>query len=92
MRNMVRAMTRDRAAGAIGFGSGGRLVGALSVGGPRSRLPATRITDLDQIPDDERPLVNLTHLAFQVMIGVGTALLGLGLWALFVWRRTREPG
>jgi cytochrome d ubiquinol oxidase subunit I len=57
--------------------------------------PDTEIQGLDAIPADERPadrLVNTVHLAFQVMVGIGTALLGLALWAgLSWWRRRRLP-
>src|SRR3954468_3493681 len=45
--------------------------------------PDTEIQGLDAIPADERPadrLVNTVHLAFQVMVGIGTALLGLAAW------------
>ncbi|MDQ3102999.1 MAG: cytochrome ubiquinol oxidase subunit I [Actinomycetota bacterium] len=51
----------------------------------------TVVTGLDQIPDDEEPPANtLLHLAFDTMVGIGTALLGLGAWFGFVWWRRRE--
>jgi cytochrome d ubiquinol oxidase subunit I len=57
--------------------------------------PDTEIHGLDAIPADERPadrLVNTVHLAFQVMVGIGTALLGLSVWGgLSWWRRRRLP-
>ncbi len=55
--------------------------------------PDTEIQGLDAIPPDERPadrLVNTVHLAFQVMVGLGTALLGLALWGGFSWWRHRR--
>jgi cytochrome bd ubiquinol oxidase subunit I len=57
--------------------------------------PDTEIQGLDAIPADERPadrLVNTVHLAFQVMAGIGTALLGLAVWGgISWWRRRRLP-
>ncbi|HEY0391159.1 MAG TPA: cytochrome ubiquinol oxidase subunit I [Solirubrobacterales bacterium] len=51
----------------------------------------TQVTGLAEIPEDERPPANtLLHLAFDTMVGIGTALLGLGLWLAFVWWRRRE--
>ena len=44
---------------------------------------------LDDIPEDERPHVLIPFLAFHVMVGVGTALIGLSMLALFFrWRGT----
>ena len=52
----------------------------------------TVVTGLNDIPDDEQPPANtLLHLAFDGMVGIGTALLGLGAWfGWSMWRR-REP-
>jgi cytochrome d ubiquinol oxidase subunit I len=55
--------------------------------------PDTQIQGLDAIPPDERPadrLVNTVHMAFQVMVGIGTALLGLAVWGGFSWLRHRR--
>jgi cytochrome d ubiquinol oxidase subunit I len=55
--------------------------------------PDTRIQGLDAIPADERPadrLVNTVHTAFQVMVGLGTALLALAAWGGFSWWRHRR--
>jgi cytochrome d ubiquinol oxidase subunit I len=52
--------------------------------------PDTEIQGLDAVPAGDRPadrLVNTVHLAFQVMVGIGTALLGLALWAALGWWR-----
>ncbi|MGZ5346840.1 MAG: cytochrome ubiquinol oxidase subunit I [Solirubrobacterales bacterium] len=53
----------------------------------------TVVTGLDDIPDDERPpALTLIHWAFDVMVGIGTALLALAAWFAFVWwRRRRLP-
>jgi cytochrome d ubiquinol oxidase subunit I len=51
----------------------------------------TKVTGLNSIPKDEQPPANtLLHLAFDAMVGIGTALLGLGLWLLFSWWKKRD--
>ena len=41
----------------------------------------TVVTGLDQIPDDEEPPApTLLHLAFDAMVGIGTALFLLAVW------------
>jgi cytochrome d ubiquinol oxidase subunit I len=51
----------------------------------------THVTGLEDIPKDERPPANtLLHLAFDAMVGIGTALLFLGVWLAFVWWKKRE--
>lgn len=48
------------------------------------------VTGLDAFPKNERPPVLVTHFAFQVMVGIGTALAGLALFYFFArWRRPR---
>ena len=50
------------------------------------------VTGLDQIPADEQPPVNVVHLSFDAMVGIGTALAGLAAWFAWVWwRRGRLP-
>jgi cytochrome d ubiquinol oxidase subunit I len=52
----------------------------------------TRIAGLSEIPAEVRPparLVTTVHLAFDVMVGIGFALLGLALWFAVLWRRRR---
>ena len=49
------------------------------------------VTGLEDIPPDERPPANtLLHLSFDAMVGIGSALLGLGAWLAFVWWRRRD--
>jgi cytochrome d ubiquinol oxidase subunit I len=49
------------------------------------------VTGLDRIPKDERPPApTLLHLCFDAMVGIGTALLLLGVWFGVVWWRRRE--
>src|SRR6478609_751109 len=53
--------------------------------------PDTKVIGLAAIPKDERPPANtMLHLAFDAMVGIGTALLVLGLWLAFVWWRKRD--
>jgi cytochrome d ubiquinol oxidase subunit I len=72
---------------AIEIPSGGSLLVGYS--------PRTRIEGLNEIPADVRPpdrLVTTVHLAFDVMVGIGFALLALALWfAMLWWRRRTVP-
>jgi cytochrome d ubiquinol oxidase subunit I len=55
--------------------------------------PSTRIEGLDAIPPAVRPadhLVTTVHLAFDVMVGIGTALLILSVWYALAWWRRRD--
>jgi cytochrome d ubiquinol oxidase subunit I len=45
------------------------------------------VPSINDIPEDERPPVNITHLAFQTMVFSGTAMAAIAL--LFWWRRRR---
>jgi cytochrome d ubiquinol oxidase subunit I len=54
--------------------------------------PDTRLEGLAAIPVEFRPndhLVTTVHLAFDVMVGIGFALLALALWFAFIWWRRR---
>jgi cytochrome d ubiquinol oxidase subunit I len=55
--------------------------------------PNTHVTGLNEIPKNERPPANtLLHLAFDTMVGIGTALLLLGLWlAWALWKKREMP-
>lgn len=49
------------------------------------------VTGLRDIPRDERPPVNFTFQLFHLMVGIGFAMIGLGLWAAWaLWRKTLE--
>lgn len=55
--------------------------------------PSTRIRGLDAIPAQVRPgagQVTLVHLAFDVMVGIGMALLALSAWFAVAWWRRRD--
>ncbi|MDX1675295.1 MAG: cytochrome ubiquinol oxidase subunit I [Longimicrobiales bacterium] len=51
--------------------------------------PNAEVIGLDAFPEDERPNVLITHLAFQVMVGLGFAMIAVALW--FWWVRWRRP-
>ncbi len=57
--------------------------------------PDTVIRGLTEFAEDARPNVveaNITHLAFDVMVGLGTAGAALAAWYFWVlWRRRRLP-
>ena len=80
-----------------GICADGEVKGGIGIGGLDSIFVGfstdTVVTGLDQIPPDERPPANtLLHLAFDVMVGIGTALLLLGLWfAIAAWRHRELP-
>ncbi|MEO1205099.1 MAG: cytochrome ubiquinol oxidase subunit I [Pseudomonadota bacterium] len=47
------------------------------------------LAGLDTIPDDKEPPVAIVFYSFRVMIALGFAMLGLGLWSLWArWRGT----
>jgi len=57
------------------------------------RDPNALVQGLDTVPADEQPPVLPVHIAFQVMVAIGFALLGLGAWLLWAWWRRRGlPG
>ena len=50
--------------------------------------PSARVVGLKDLPRDEWPPVLPVHIAFQVMVGIGSWLALLALWAgLLSWRR-----
>lgn len=44
---------------------------------------------LDTVPDDEEPPVAIVFWSFRVMVGIGFAMLGVGLWSLLQRMRGR---
>jgi len=73
----------------------GRVYGGLRIPNMDSLLvgfsPSTRVIGLDSVPASLQPPSPTTlHLAFDVMVGLGTLMLLVGLWALLVYWRRRE--
>ena len=54
-------------------------------------MDATEVIGYDTVPEEDQPHAKtLLHLSFDTMVGIGTALIGLGLWFGFVWWRRRD--
>jgi cytochrome d ubiquinol oxidase subunit I len=47
------------------------------------------LAGLDTIPDDREPPVTIVFWSFRIMVGLGFAMLGLGLWSLIARARRR---
>ena len=44
---------------------------------------------LDTIPDSEEPPVGIVFWSFRIMVGLGFAMMGIGLWSVFArWRKS----
>ena len=54
--------------------------------------PAAEVQGLTSVPRADRPPVAVVHLAFQLMVGLGTMMALVALWAGWVAWRTRDPG
>jgi cytochrome d ubiquinol oxidase subunit I len=52
--------------------------------------PDAVVLGLDQAPAELQPPVNVVHLSFQVMVGIGFALVALGAWLAVCWWRRRD--
>ncbi len=51
----------------------------------------TKVIGLKTVPPDDRPPAKtMLHWAFDIMVGIGTALMGLALWLAFGWFRGRD--
>jgi cytochrome d ubiquinol oxidase subunit I len=79
-----------------GYFSGDQLHGALRIPRGLSLLthfdPQAPVAGLDRVAPGLRPPVNIVHLAFDLMVGIGFALLALGVWfGLALWRRRDLP-
>jgi cytochrome bd ubiquinol oxidase subunit I len=73
----------------------GKVTGAISIPGLDSLLvgfsTGTYVKGLDQVPDDqEPPALTMLHLAFDTMVGIGTALFLLAVWFAISWWRKRD--
>jgi cytochrome d ubiquinol oxidase subunit I len=54
--------------------------------------PNAVVTGMDAIPPPDRPPMAAVHAAFQVMVGLGSALVALAGWALWLAVRHRRAG
>jgi cytochrome d ubiquinol oxidase subunit I len=52
--------------------------------------PSGVVPGLDQVPPENRPPVNVVHLAYNVMIGAGSALMALAVVFGFAWWKRRS--
>jgi cytochrome d ubiquinol oxidase subunit I len=48
------------------------------------------VVGLEAVPPPDRPNVLVVHLAFQLMVAIGFALAGLGVWAVAGWLRRKR--
>ena len=51
---------------------------------------STVIPGLDAVPPEDRPPVGVVHIAFQVMVALGSYMALLSLWVVWHWVRKRE--
>jgi cytochrome d ubiquinol oxidase subunit I len=51
--------------------------------------PGATVRGLNEFPRDQWPNTLVVHTAFQLMVGLGTAMMGLALWGALLWWRKR---
>jgi cytochrome d ubiquinol oxidase subunit I len=78
-----------------GICTDGEVKGGIGIPGLDSLLvgfsTSTYVKGLDQIPENNRPPANtMLHNAFDLMVGVGTALFLLAVWLAVTWWRKRD--
>ena len=70
------------------------LIGAIKIPYALSILahgdPMAEVKGLEAFPEEEWPSVPIVHIAFQVMVGCGTAMLALVAYAGWCWLRRRD--
>jgi cytochrome d ubiquinol oxidase subunit I len=54
--------------------------------------PGAQVTGLDQTPADQQPMTAVVHLAFDTMVGLGSAILLIAAWGGWRWWRGRRKG
>src|SRR5690606_25278157 len=47
------------------------------------------LAGLDTVPEEDRPPVGVVFWSFRVMVGIGLAMLGIGLWSLVARARRK---
>ncbi len=60
-------------------------IGNVVQGVPRDRV----LQGLDAFPRDDWPVVGLVYWAFRIMVGLGLAMIGLGVWGVVLIARKR---
>lgn len=54
--------------------------------------PDARVVGLDAFPPEDRPDVRVVHVAFQIMVACGMAMMTVAMWAAWLaWRRRAVP-
>ena len=53
--------------------------------------PNAEVIGLDAFPESDRPPVAIVHIAFQLMVGLGTAMAFVSIWSLWLRWRKRDP-
>jgi cytochrome bd ubiquinol oxidase subunit I len=51
--------------------------------------PQATVRGLRDFPEDERPPAAIVHVAFQMMVACGLAMMGVAIWGAWRWRRAR---
>src|SRR5258707_10037210 len=90
----IEGVTRTTEGAALHIGGlyiDGEVKGAIRIPNLLSLLayddPHATVQGLDAVPSSDRPPVNGVRTSFQVMVAIGFAPLGLGLWLGLAWRR-----
>lgn len=52
--------------------------------------PNAQVEGMDRVPSDQQPPINVVHLAFDCMVGIGTFLVALCTWFAGTWLRKRR--
>lgn len=89
--------TKGASESLLGYYSNGELHYAIRIPKGLSLLAKhdidATVKGLNAVPADTRPsdpLVTVVHLAFSTMVGIGFALLALGIWLVWAWKRSRS--
>jgi cytochrome d ubiquinol oxidase subunit I len=60
----------------------------LAKGNPNATIEGLNATAVDSRPSD--PLVTVVHWSFDIMVGIGTGFLLLGVWLAVSWKRRHD--
>jgi cytochrome bd ubiquinol oxidase subunit I len=71
-----------------------RLVGAIEIPYALGVLahgdPFAEVTGLEAFPEEDWPNIPIVHLSFDLMVGLGFAMLALAAWGAFGWWRKKD--